>query len=148
MDSFNVNTVKTNCFQLQTFAGFMRGPTWSCVKLHWPPVTTYLKKSVANKCNEESMTLSLNHSTRILRRVHGREVKHGDVRLPVVVVSKLQVRKLVPRCYGGGFTSVSEQCRLVDVVFWQQQIGVFIILCSRTKCRHLRLDSQMARMLH
>jgi len=48
-----------------------------------------LEKSVANKRNDQSMTLSLNDSTRVLRGVHRREVEHRDVWLSIVVVSKL-----------------------------------------------------------
>ena len=51
--------------------------------------SAYLKKSVANKRNDQSMTLSLNDPTRILRGVHRREVKHCNVWLSIVVVGKL-----------------------------------------------------------
>ena len=92
----------------------------------------YLKKSVANKRNEKPVSLSLDDATRILRRVHGREVKHSHVRLSVVVVSELQVRKPVPGRYLGGFASVRQQCGLVHVVFQQQPLRIFIVLCSFT----------------
>lgn len=64
----------------------------------------------------------------VLRGVHAGEVKHGYVRLPVVVDGVVQGRQLVVCAEVGRLAGVGEQRLLVDVVGAQQSLCLYVVL--------------------
>ena len=64
----------------------------------------------------------------VLRRVHAGEVKHGHVRLPVVVDGEVEGRQLVVCAEVGGLAGVRVQRLLVDVGRTQQALCLRVVL--------------------
>lgn len=81
------------------------------------------------------MPVSLYNSASVLCVEDGGEVKHGDVWLAVVVVSKVEGGELVLGGHVSGLLGVGEQCFLVHVVPGQQPCGVLIVLGKQWRCR-------------
>jgi hypothetical protein len=76
-----------------------------------------LKQTVAYKPEKDSMPSHLLGATSILGGKHGGKVKHGDVRVTVMVNSEVQVWHLVAGGEIGGFSGVVLQSLTVNVVW-------------------------------
>ena len=93
----------------------------------------HLQQTVANQRHQQVVSVPLTHHRCVLRRVHAGEVKHGHVRLPIVVGGVVQGGELVVGAKVSGLAGVAQQRFLVDVVAAQQTLGVDIVLCSNRK---------------
>lgn len=88
----------------------------------------YLQKTVPYKDHEQSVTVTLQHATRVLRCVHRGKIKHGHVRLAVVIHRELHIHHLVFRREFRRFPRVQHQRLAVHVLLRQQLRGVSVIL--------------------
>lgn len=79
------------------------------------------------------MSPALEHPARVLGRVHGGEVEHGDVRLAVVVHRELHVHHLVLGRELGGLAGVQHQRVPVHVLLRQQLSRVRVVLAMTMK---------------
>lgn len=89
---------------------------------------THLQQAVANQRHQEVVALALAHHGGVFRSVHTGEVKHGHIRLPIVVDGKVQRGQLVVGGEIGSLTGIRQQCSLVHVSPGQQQLSVCIVL--------------------
>lgn len=69
-------------------------------KIHFCPIIqrhlfSHLQKAVSNQSYEQLVAIALAHQRGIFRGIHAREVKHGHVRLPIMINGKVQLGQLV-----------------------------------------------------
>lgn len=89
---------------------------------------SYLQQAVPDNCDREFVTMPLQGSTGIFCRKHGREVKHGNIGLAVVIDSVVQTWKLVIGGEVSRLFCIGQQCILVYVLSGQELHSVIVVL--------------------
>lgn len=94
---------------------------------------SYLQEAVPHQRHQQLVPVLLPDQGGVLRGVHAGEVKHGHVRLPVVVKGKVQRWELIVGGKVSSFTGVGAQCFLADVVGSEQPLRLYEVLRSDGK---------------
>lgn len=76
---------------------------------------SHLQKAVSNQSYKQLVAVALAHQCRIFRGVHAREVKHGHIRLPVMVDCEVQLGQLVIGGEVSCLSGIGQQSSLVHV---------------------------------
>lgn len=89
---------------------------------------SYLKQTISHQCNQQLVSMFLPDQGGVFWGVHAGEVKHGYIRLSVVVDGVVQGWQLVVCAKISRFTSIWEQSFLIDVVRTQKPFSFHVIL--------------------